>query len=457
MDKNNKTIHFLNKEITTSSYALLNTNSSGKYSNDSGNRSRNSDKSDKIQSRITTTNLVNKLSISQLSPVYYLFIFVQIVTYSINSTHFTFYSIVKSIGFIPCLIIYFVFAFFEIIFIYFIVGYLDTSSKTNISALFHEDFSKASCIIQNIFFIFSILLSYSVPFILFKEIMKANRFIKMDFLFDCLIAGIFTIFVFLVYLIKINEITTTLSFICNIASLVLFLLFNFLYCSFQYRNILVLDSLDLNLVWESLIMLSSSFHLITIIYYNRLKLKQVQYKVAKQRDFLVYGFCLSSIYNLVFLFHPLFYEQDNLYEENKSKYFLSVLFEKNRSNKIIISLFSINIISQVLSSNYQFNRVSDVVFRNKKSEIKLIYFMFLVILMMYFTLVGILFDDPWKLIYFNNCTVGMIVNFLFPFMMIAKQRLTVVKFILLSLLFCITSITFSSGYHVIIDNIFLKK
>ena len=164
--------------------------------------------------------------------------------------------------------------------------------------------------------------------------------------------------------------------------------------------------------------------------------------VKKHRIFIL----LNYIFN--FLFYSLFIAKGILFSFNKQEYYLQFLI--NNHNRLSIPIIVFNVAYQILLMNFYIYIIKRVIVRSKQQKLfkQSRYYISCSAITLGLIVLTFWIKNPYTIIIVNNSTVGFIINFIIPSLLLVKKKLTFTNSFLLFGTFILFAICLSCSYSI---------
>ena len=356
--------------------------------------------------------------------------------YNLNTAHYVFYSTMKSIHFVPSLII-FIFMFIGSYCLYKELENILTKANSYSFCLYLEENFGSLCsyiyeIISVLWCGIFILIAYVITKLLLQELL-GNDTVEFKYIMSaCFCVIIIALNVYESFWMSvINAIITIITTICIIISMILLII--------EKKNIndksLIPQEFTKDVyfgIYSGINVFFASFNLFIVFFQVNHNLTKANFQKKKRSNIFLIGYAFHLIYYVIFLIYSL-YESTPSNNNN----FISILFnnKENFINKILLICF---IVEQILHSNFYLSTLKQVIF---KSNLKRLLDNRKFIILLTFVTIAAMFigsvitdkndNNIDNIILIGNATLGMIVNLIIPGFVLLKSKFTFKSILLL--------------------------
>ena len=200
-------------------------------------------------------------------------------------------------------------------------------------------------------------------------------------------------------------------------------------------------------IFNAITIFTSCFNNVMIFFWLNKKFKRSNMTVKKHRIFIL----LNYVFN--FLFYSLFIAKGILFKFDKQEYYLDFLLKAD-NNKLAIPIILFNVIYQILLMNFYIYIIKRVIVRSKQQKIfkQSRYFISCSAITLGLIVLTFWVKNPYNIIIVNNSTVGFIINFIIPSLLLVKKKLTFTNSFLLFGTFILFAICLSCSYSILLNS-----
>lgn len=385
------------------------------------------------------------------------------LTFNINYSHLCLGAVVNDIYLIPSICILIFMLFFSFLLQRKIDNYISKSKENIFCEILENNFGSVCSQLFEVLSVIWIGLYFIATFIIGKEIallLSGENKSEFEIVIKCIYCVSFFTLIVLINAIDSTiwiDINIIISFFINFG-IILMIIFYMIYEEKQSKQEII-DKLIGNvfslkiLEWrdklsQAITIFTSCFNNVIIFFWINKKFKRSNMTVKKHRIFIL----LNYIFN--FLFYSLFITKGILFKFNSQEYYLTFL-QKVSEKVLAIPIIILNVVYQILLMNFYLYIIKRVIFRRQKQKIfkQWKYFFSCSAITLFLILFTFWVKNPYNIIIVNNSTVGFIINFIIPSLLLVKKKLTFTNSLILFGTFILFAICLSSAYSIFLVNI----
>ena len=408
-------------------------------------------------------HLLDQYSIDRRGKAVLVCNFFVFLTFNINYSHLCLGAVVNDIYLIPSICILIVMLFFSFLLQRKIDNYISKSKENIFCEILENNFGSVCSQFFEVLSVIWIGFYFIATFIIGKETVLILFEVKNDENLVIIIKCIYCVsFFFLIVLINAIEstiwidINIIISFFINFG-IILMLIFYMIYGKKQ-TNTEMIDKLIGNVfklkiiewkdkIFNAITIFTSCFNNVMIFFWLNKKFKRSNMTVKKHRIFIL----LNYVFN--FLFYSLFIAKGILFKFDKQEYYLDFLLKAD-NNKLAIPIILFNVIYQILLMNFYIYIIKRVIVRSKQQKIfkQSRYVISCSAITLGLIVLTFWVKNPYNIIIVNNSTVGFIINFIIPSLLLVKKKLTFTNSFLLFGTFILFAICLSCSYSILLNS-----
>lgn len=400
-------------------------------------------------------HLLDQYSIDKRGKAVLICNFFVFLTFNINYSHLCLGAVVNDIYLIPSICILIFMLLFSFLLQRKIDNYISKSKEKIFCEILENNFGSVCSQLFEVLSIIWIGFYFIATFIIGKEtvlfLFGEDNNEKLAIIIKCIYCVSFFFLIVLMNAIESTiwiDINIIISFFINFG-IILMLIFYMIYEEKQSKEeikgkIFKLDIIDWkdNKLSRAITIFTSCFNNVIIFFWLNKKFKRSNMTVKKHRIFIL----LNYIFN--FLFYSLFIAKGILFSFNKQEYYLQFLI--NNHNRLSIPIIVFNIAYQILLMNFYIYIIKRVIVRSKQQKLfkQSRYYISCSAITLGLIVLTFWIKNPYTIIIVNNSTVGFIINFIIPSLLLVKKKLTFTNSFLLFGTFILFAICLSCSYSI---------
>ena len=400
-------------------------------------------------------HLLDQYSIDKRGKAVLICNFFVFLTFNINYSHLCLGAVVNDIYLIPSICILIFMLLFSFLLQRKIDNYISKSKEKIFCEILENNFGSVCSQLFEVLSIIWIGFYFIATFIIGKEtvlfLFGEDNNEKLAIIIKCIYCVSFFFLIVLMNAIESTiwiDINIIISFFINFG-IILMLIFYMIYEEKQSKEeikgkIFKLDIIDWkdNKLSRAITIFTSCFNNVIIFFWLNKKFKRSNMTVKKHRIFIL----LNYIFN--FLFYSLFIAKGILFSFNKQEYYLQFLI--NNHNRLSIPIIVFNIAYQILLMNFYIYIIKRVIVRSKQRKLfkQSRYYISCSAITLGLIVLTFWIKNPYTIIIVNNSTVGFIINFIIPSLLLVKKKLTFTNSFLLFGTFILFAICLSCSYSI---------
>ena len=400
-------------------------------------------------------HLLDQYSIDKRGKAVLICNFFVFLTFNINYSHLCLGAVVNDIYLIPSICILIFMLLFSFLLQRKIDNYISKSKEKIFCEILENNFGSVCSQLFEVLSIIWIGFYFIATFIIGKEtvlfLFGEDNNEKLAIIIKCIYCVSFFFLIVLMNAIESTiwiDINIIISFFINFG-IILMLIFYMIYEEKQSKEeikgkIFKLDIIDWkdNKLSRAITIFTSCFNNVIIFFWLNKKFKRSNMTVKKHRIFIL----LNYIFN--FLFYSLFIAKGILFSFNKQEYYLQFLI--NNHNRLSIPIIVFNVAYQILLMNFYIYIIKRVIVRSKQQKLfkQSRYYISCSAITLGLIVLTFWIKNPYTIIIVNNSTVGFIINFIIPSLLLVKKKLTFTNSFLLFGTFILFAICLSCSYSI---------
>ena len=400
-------------------------------------------------------HLLDQYSIDKRGKAVLICNFFVFLTFNINYSHLCLGAVVNDIYLIPSICILIFMLLFSFLLQRKIDNYISKSKEKIFCEILENNFGSVCSQLFEVLSIIWIGFYFIATFIIGKEtvlfLFGEDNNEKLAIIIKCIYCVSFFFLIVLMNAIESTiwiDINIIISFFINFG-IILMLIFYMIYEEKQSKEeikekIFILDIIDWkdNKLSRAITIFTSCFNNVIIFFWLNKKFKRSNMTVKKHRIFILFNY----IFN--FLFYSLFIAKGILFSFNKQEYYLQFLI--NNHNRLSIPIIVFNVAYQILLMNFYIYIIKRVIVRSKQQKLfkQSRYFITCSAITLGLIVLTFWIKNPYTIIIVNNSTVGFIINFIIPSLLLVKKKLTFTNSFLLFGTFILFAICLSCSYSI---------